>query len=257
MRAKRTDKDWEACAQISPYYAVSIYDKFNAKDLDDELVAEFFESGEDYIATVLGFIKNHLDADFQPARCLDFGCGTGRLAIPLAKRFSAVTGVDVSETMLAEAERNCRNFALENIEFVCSDDMLSKVKGKFDFINSYIVFQHIEPRRGEALLKRMIDLLADDGIAALHFTYSVNRSVAARLKYWLHASVPLAHNLINLLKGRKFNHPYTLINQYDLNKLFRMVQDNGCEQAYLRFSNHDGLLGVILMFQKSRVGIVW
>ena len=34
---------------------------------------------------------------------LDIGCGTGRLAIPLAREGLAVTGVDLSDGMLARA----------------------------------------------------------------------------------------------------------------------------------------------------------
>lgn len=251
MRKKSANKHWEALAKISPYYAVSIYDKFRARNLDERTFVDFFESGEEYISTLLDAIKEHLDADFQPVRCLDFGCGTGRLTVPLAQRFAEVIGVDVSETMLEEARRNFQKFGLDNGEFISSDDRLSKVEGKFDFINSYIVFQHLQRRRGELLLKRMIELLADGGIAALHFTYSLNRGLIGELKYWLHASVPLAHNLMNLAKGRKFNHPYTLISRYNLNNLCRIIQENGCEHLYVRFSNHDGLLGVTLVFQKE------
>ena len=40
-----------------------------------------------------------------PARVLDAGCGTGRIAIELASRGYTCVGVDVDPTMLAEAER--------------------------------------------------------------------------------------------------------------------------------------------------------
>ncbi|MEJ5866566.1 class I SAM-dependent methyltransferase [Pseudokineococcus sp. 5B2Z-1] len=39
------------------------------------------------------------------ARVLDAGCGTGRVALELARRGHAVTGVDVDASMLAEARR--------------------------------------------------------------------------------------------------------------------------------------------------------
>ncbi|MGI8755214.1 MAG: class I SAM-dependent methyltransferase, partial [Acidimicrobiales bacterium] len=47
-----------------------------------------------------------LVADLAPGqRVLDAGCGTGRVAIELARRGFAVTGVDLDEPMLAEARR--------------------------------------------------------------------------------------------------------------------------------------------------------
>lgn len=257
MKLKKVDKDWENLAKISPYFGVVTWDEFKPENLTDKTFTDFFETGEKVIATIVGDIKQHLDNDFQPERCLDFGCGVGRLVIPLARRFKRVVGVDISKTMMEEALSNCRKFGLDNVEFAQSDDTLSRVSGKFDFIHSYIVLQHISRVRGEAILKRMIDLLNEDGVAALHFTYAKNDSLPKRFKYWMHTSVPLAHNFINLAKGRKFNYPYTQINRYDLNRLLQIVQENGCEHAYLRFTNHDQLLGVILMFQKKRVGLVY
>ena len=49
----------------------------------------------------------HGEADFvaalEPATVLDAGCGTGRVAIELARRGVAVTGIDVDHGMLATA----------------------------------------------------------------------------------------------------------------------------------------------------------
>jgi SAM-dependent methyltransferase len=41
----------------------------------------------------------------HPASVLDAGCGTGRVAIELARHSVAVTGVDVDASMIAEARR--------------------------------------------------------------------------------------------------------------------------------------------------------
>src|ERR1041385_7561216 len=54
----------------------------------------------------------HGEADFcaelleAPARVLDAGCGTGRIAIPLAELGHERIGVDVDPSMLAGARRN-------------------------------------------------------------------------------------------------------------------------------------------------------
>lgn len=257
MRKARSDRQWEFWGDVSPYYGVAIYDKYKSNDLDEETLAEFFDSGEQHVSKVLDIVHERVESDLRTGRCLDFGCGVGRLSLPLAKRFGEVVGVDISKLMLKEAERNRERYGFDNLTFVESDDSLSRVEGKFDLIHSYIVFQHIPRERGEMLLEKMLSMLEDDGVAALHFTFFTQRSAAAKLKYWLHTSVPLAHNLINLFKGRKFNHPYTLIVEYDLSKLLRIIHDGGCEHVYLRYSNHNGLLGVMLFCQKKRAGIFW
>jgi ubiquinone/menaquinone biosynthesis C-methylase UbiE len=257
MNAKRADRQWEVFGKEEPYFGVVSWEKFKPENLNEQAREDFFKSGDSYVEMVVADIKEHLDGRFAPSRCLDFGCGVGRLLIPLARRFESVTGVDISPAMMEEAARNCRLYGLDNVSFAQSDDTLSRVKGKFDFIHSYIVLQHISPERGERLLKRMIELLEDDGVAALHFTYAKERTLLEKLKYRLHTSVPFAHNFINLAKGRKLNYPYTLLSQYNLNKLMATIQNNGCEHAYLRFTNHDQMLGVILMFQKKPVGIIY
>ncbi|MCU1503331.1 MAG: Methyltransferase type 12 [Ilumatobacteraceae bacterium] len=52
-------------------------------------------------------VEVHGEADlvctFEPGSVLDAGCGTGRVAIELARRGIEVTGVDVDESMLATA----------------------------------------------------------------------------------------------------------------------------------------------------------
>jgi 2-polyprenyl-3-methyl-5-hydroxy-6-metoxy-1,4-benzoquinol methylase len=42
---------------------------------------------------------------FEPAAVLDAGCGTGRVAIELARHGIDVVGIDVDESMIAEARR--------------------------------------------------------------------------------------------------------------------------------------------------------
>jgi SAM-dependent methyltransferase len=46
-----------------------------------------------------------LVSSYRPASVLDAGCGTGRVAVELARRGIAVTGVDLDEHMLAAARR--------------------------------------------------------------------------------------------------------------------------------------------------------
>lgn len=47
----------------------------------------------------------NLVLSYQPATVLDAGCGTGRVAIELARGGVEVTGVDVDRSMIAEARR--------------------------------------------------------------------------------------------------------------------------------------------------------
>ncbi len=64
-----------------------------------------------FAALAAAGVEVHGEADFvsrlgPPCRVLDAGCGTGRLAIELARRGFDVVGVDSDASMLAVARRN-------------------------------------------------------------------------------------------------------------------------------------------------------
>ncbi|CTC87915.1 methyltransferase small domain superfamily [Streptococcus pneumoniae] len=52
---------------------------------------------------------------------LDFGGGTGLLALPLAKQAKSVTLVDISEKMLEQARLKVEQQAIKNIQFLEQD----------------------------------------------------------------------------------------------------------------------------------------
>ena len=87
----------------------------------------------------------------------------GRLLLPLARISRHVVGVDVSDAMLREARKHCDARGITNVELVGSDDRLSRVQGSFDFVHSWIVFQHIAPRRGTAILEEVLARLERGG----------------------------------------------------------------------------------------------
>lgn len=256
MLPKNTDRDWEIFGQTAPYFGVISDEKFKPENLDESAINDFFASGEQHIDEIVGEIRRHIKEDFAPVRCLDFGCGVGRLVLPLARKFASVVGMDVSRSMIEEARRNSEKYGIENVEFIESDDNLSKVNGTFDFIHSFIVMQHIPQERGELLFKRLIAMLNPGGVAALQFTYSWDgwlqtATRSQRAARWVRESVPFVHNLVNLAKGRKFNQPFMLMNTYDLNKLFSILQEQGCRETHVRFTSHSGHWGVMLLFQKQ------
>lgn len=70
-----------------------------------------------------------LVASFAPARVLDAGCGTGRVAIELARRGIDVVGADVSESMITEARR-----LAPSLRWVLSDLADLQLGERFDVV---------------------------------------------------------------------------------------------------------------------------
>ncbi len=74
---------------------------------------------------------------------LDFGGGTGLLALPLAKQAKSVTLVDISEKMLEQARLKAEQQEIKNIQFLEQDLLESPLKQEFDFIVVSRVLHHM------------------------------------------------------------------------------------------------------------------
>jgi len=184
-------------------------------------------------------VRRRLDADFAPRSVLDFGCGVGRMLLPLAERCQRAVGVDVSESMLAEAREHCRRRGLSNVHLVRSDgDDLSSL-GTFDLVHSFIVFQHVSPARGEATLRELSRVLNPGGVGVLHFAY------ALKLRPWW------LRDVIGALRTRALRlfGPIVEMYPYDLNRVFTTLHEGGIARLHVELTDHD-YYGTILFFQR-------
>lgn len=78
------------------------------------------------------FIEQEIKYNKQ-LRILDIGCGTGRHSIELAKRGYALTGIDLSESLLCRAKETAAKERL-NIDFQIGDARLLTFSDEFDLI---------------------------------------------------------------------------------------------------------------------------
>jgi len=101
-------------------------------------------------------ILNWLDAATISGKSVcDAGCGTGNLSIPLASRGAAVTGSDISSSMVGEAEvRAKQKLASEQVpKFFTSD--LEKLDGKFDTVCCVDVLIHYPPDNMKGMVQHL------------------------------------------------------------------------------------------------------
>jgi ubiquinone/menaquinone biosynthesis C-methylase UbiE len=244
----KTKENWEYYGKNDPYYAVATFDKFRKENLTESNKDDFFQTGYEHIQKLWDEIEDNFIKDFKPQKGLDFGCGVGRITIPLGEKCEKVLGVDISELMLEEATRNCGKRKIENIKFLQTEEFLSGSEDKFDFIHSFIVFQHINPVHGEKILKKLIDSLAVEGIGVLHFTYANPTNDRNFWRFKIYRDYPVINRLKNLVKGT--NKPLIPMYIYDLNKIFSQLQENDCHKCLVRFSFH-GINGILIFFQKK------
>lgn len=235
----KSSKAWRLFGSQNPYFGVLRHERFRGK-LDAELTADFFATGETYVASLLERISK-LASGWDSA--LDFGCGVGRLTIPLAGHYRRVAGVDVSPGMLAEMKRNLQAQGVDNVDAFLTIDEL---EGPFDLVHSYIVLQHIEPKTGIKIISRLCDLVAENGVLAIHITYDWDASMAKKIVYALRRRFPPFAGIVNLLKGCRWNKPMIQMNDYDLPSVFNILNAHGFEEITTRFTNHNRHPGLIL-----------
>lgn len=247
-----TDADWDKWGETDPYFGVLSSDEYHAENLNEESRAKFFQSGEEYIGHTLADVRSHLDVDYQPKRCVDFGCGVGRLVIPLAGLSEKVTGIDVSDHMLVEAASNCRMKNVENVSFVKSDDDLTKLTGSYDFIHSCLVLQHIPTKRGMRLVNALLRHLEPGGVVAVQFYYRCDAPKAIRALVKLRYRLPIANAARNLIRGRPLSEPAMQLHTYDLEAMIRLLKARGVDSVYLRPFRHHEFQSVALYGQKAK-----
>jgi len=246
-----SDAAWKEWGVNDPYYAVCTRQQYRRGQLDEEGRRAFFRVGEKRVAHWLRTIRRRVERKFCPVRALDFGCGVGRLTLPLARLCERAVGVDISEGMLVEAQRNAAACGMVNVDWVMSDDELRHVWGSFNLVCSHNVFQHIPPQRGLRILRALLDRLEERGVGVLHMTYG---RTASRWQKAIHAArrrLPLIHGLLNLARGKPMAEPLMEMNAYDLNQVLAVLQGAGAGEMHAEFTDHGGHLGVVLYFQKG------
>jgi SAM-dependent methyltransferase len=248
--ANDADRDWKTLGKTNPYFGVLSDPKFLNVNLTDESIREFFSSGARHIEHVYDVIRAHVQPDFQPTRVLDYGCGVGRLLIPLAQRSGTTVGVDISPGMLEQARENCRKFNAGSVRLLHVDEIESLEPVGFDLVHSFIVFQHIPVARGELILRRLIALIAEGGVGAIHLTYSDSRSAPRRAVLALRQRVNLAHVFLNAVQRRPLSNPLMQMNNYSLNRFCDILIDSHCSNLHVEFVDHGGFRGVMLYFEK-------
>jgi|SRR5579884_4106206 len=234
-----TDKAWEKFGQKEPYFGVLADEKFTLAQIQQNR-DEFFASGSGAVAQIIDRCEDHFGR-LQRGRALDHGCGVGRLSFALAQQFADVVALDVSPSMLREAKANAQKLGSSNTIFALSDDQLSNAVGTFDFVNSYMVLQHVPVRRGLRIVSALLDKLNDGGGFHLHFSIRDDR-LRSRALWWASHHLPGVKLIQNIIAGRAWNAPAMQMNNYPFNRILTLLTSRNITQILVSAERHSDFL---------------
>lgn len=232
-----TPHDWERIAAAEAFFGVLTDAKYRAAELTPERIGDFYATGDADIDWVVTTFERVFGATPKGGAALDVGCGVGRLARAMRRHAAHVTGFDVADTMLALARRH----AGEGVDYVATLPV-----GPFDWVNSLVVFQHIEPQEGIALLQRVLNSLRPAGLVSMQIT-------AWREPHLTSTPMGKWKRFVQLALARAgVRRPENLIqmHDYNLSQVVKAFVEAGINEQRLIHTNHGGHHGVWLFGQK-------
>lgn len=161
----KVSAQWQHLGETEPHWSVLTNESYFQQNFHMNREA-FYASG----ASELKMFEATLARAGVPRdglhRCVELGCGVGRVTGPLATRFAEVIAVDISAAHLQVAEDHLRTLGIGNVRFrhLGSIDEVASLND-FDVLYSRIVLQHNAPPVTARLLRDLLAQLRPGGIA--------------------------------------------------------------------------------------------
>jgi SAM-dependent methyltransferase len=221
----KTVAQWEHLGQTEPYWSVLTSDRYFIDAFHQSRDA-FFATGEVEVQAFESTVARAGLSFPQNARCLELGCGVGRVTAALAKRFQEVVAVDVSQAHLDIAKNELTKFNLSNNIDYRRLSRLRQIQtyGNFDFIYTKIVLQHNPPPVIGYLLRSMLTSLNVGGSALFQVPVYKARYEFDIAKY-------LNKERVELMDMHFFPHKH----------LFELIKNSNCSIQELR---EDDAIGI-------------
>ena len=236
----KPDPVFDAFAAREPYFAVVTDPRFLRANLTAAHEREFFATGEALVDRLFAIIEAGLVPGFAPVSMLEYGCGVGRLAIPLSRRPGSVTAIDRSPVMLELARREAERRGAGHIAFETSDAFQATSR-KFDLVICYHVLQRLPRHRGLSLLRALMDRVSPGGVAVFQWPLGTGASAWVQTTRWAREHLPAVNGAVNRLRHKPSTDPFIPTHAYALNDVVSRLSASGCHGTHVAFEQSDGL----------------
>jgi ubiquinone/menaquinone biosynthesis C-methylase UbiE len=154
---------WEDFAQSQPEHYIWTTGDPDAPDFQEQFAA----SGRQEIAVILDATAAYR---IGRAQVVEYGCGLGRLLLPMSEHFDRALGVDVAPTMLDGLRKRATDAGIQTVDTALSSEPWAETANA-DLVYCWAVLQHIADRQviRDAVIAMGRALRPDTGIGYLHF----------------------------------------------------------------------------------------
>ena len=161
----KVSEQWHHLGETEPHWSVLTNDSYFQETFHMNREA-FYASGESEATMFEATLARAGVARTGLHRCLELGCGVGRVTAPLAARFAEVLAVDISAAHLQVAQKHFEAKGLSNVQCQHLDSIDGVAAlGRFDVLYSRIVLQHNPPPVMQRLLVDLLAQLNPGGVA--------------------------------------------------------------------------------------------
>lgn len=223
-RVAKNAAAWTELGRDNPFWGVLSGEPYDGADAAS-VPAEFWHSGEREIAGVRAVLAE-LDPDFVATTVVDFGCGVGRLLVPLAAPAERAYGIDVSAPMLDATRKRLAQERLDNTTLVHTITELAEAGVQADLVHSQIVFQHMPVEAGEQAVRELLGLLRPGGWGALQFYLGRNSGPVVNWVSQARSRSRAMNALVSVVRGKPTlsAQPYEM-NGYETRRLLAIFAE--------------------------------
>jgi SAM-dependent methyltransferase len=168
-------RNWSMLGDEEPYWSVLALENFKKRNMGKDLES-FYATGQMDVSNLKLFYERNSILTSRPLRCLEYGCGVGRVTRWLAEAFDEVVAYDISPKHLRIAREYLHRKEIKNVAFkpVTSLEDLNHLETA-DLIYTVIVLQHNPPPIIQWVLKSLLNALKKGGAALFQLpTFQAN-----------------------------------------------------------------------------------
>jgi hypothetical protein len=177
-------REWEKLGRDQPAWSVLSVDAYKSDD-PSKIGAAFYKTGISEARRLLNSLQRHgIEPPFEKA--VEYGCGLGRISIPLAQHCRQLYAYDISAPHLHLAKAYAERAGAQNIQFERVVRPDQGIEQGYDLYYSALVYQHNPPPLIFRLVNQALEGLAPRGVAVFqlpvfrkHYQFRLQEYLAA------------------------------------------------------------------------------